>query len=53
MLSSVGVPTRSKIIWIWLRSLFPAKIGFLKNISPKTQLVTLRSAGGSNQPSTL
>lgn len=38
MVSSVGDPTRSNIIWAWLRSLLPAKIGLPLNISPKTQL---------------
>lgn len=37
IVSSVGEPTRSKMILAWLRSLSPVKMGFCLNISPKTQ----------------
>lgn len=38
MFSSVGVPTRLKMSWAWLRSLLPDNIGLPLNISPKTHL---------------
>jgi len=41
ILSSLGVPTRLKISWAWLRSLLPERMGFPLNISPKTHLVLI------------
>jgi hypothetical protein len=55
MLSSLGEPTNSKMIWAWLRSDLPSRIGLPSNISAKTQLVIVRTRHGemkkSNVPS--
>lgn len=39
MLDSVGEPTSLKIRTHWSTSVRPSRIGFLSNISPKTQLL--------------
>jgi hypothetical protein len=51
MLSSLGEPTNSKMIWAWLRSVLPSRMGLPSNISAKTQLVIVRMAHGEKEKS--
>jgi hypothetical protein len=43
---SFGEPISSKIIWAWLMSLWPARMGLRLNISPKTQPAPHMSIAG-------
>jgi hypothetical protein len=51
MLSSLGEPTNSKIIWAWLRSDLPSRIGLPSNISAKTQLIVVNTGHGKSEKS--
>lgn len=54
IVSSVGVPTRSKMILSWFASLSPERMGLPMSISPKTQLAAIskkkQRKGGKNLP---